>query len=259
MQNKHPDGGYLSPALPRVFAHRGLAVANGIDENTVAAFAAALELGATHIETDVQVTQDGVPVLFHDSDLLRVAGLDRKIHEVTAAELGKLTLSEGGRVPTLREALVSLPHARFNLDLKVWAAVEPVTELIRELKVNDRVLLSSFSERRRVAAVKALAMPVVTSAGGSRVLALWAAYKLGFQPLINLLAKPVQALQIPTRASRVRFDSPAFIKAMTKAGLEIHYWTINDADEMRRLIELGAHGIVTDRTDIAVNTLGIAI
>jgi glycerophosphoryl diester phosphodiesterase len=69
----------------------------------------------------------------------------------------------------------------------------------------------------------------------------------------------VQALQIPTRASRVRFDSPAFIKAMTKAGLEIHFWTINDSDEMRRLIDLGAHGIVTDRTDIAVNTLGIAI
>lgn len=259
MHSKHENHGYLSPALPRVFAHRGFAFANGLDENTLAAFAAALELGATHIETDVQVTKDGIPVLFHDGDLLRVAGLDRKIHEVTAAELAKLALSEGGRVPTLREALVELPQARFNLDLKVWAAVEPVTALIRELKANDRVLLSSFSERRRVAAIKELGRSVVTSAGGLRVIALWAASRLKSRHLVNRLAKPVQALQIPTRAGLIRLDSPAFIAAMTKAGLEIHYWTINDADEMLRLIGLGAHGIVTDRTDIAVNTLGKAI
>jgi glycerophosphoryl diester phosphodiesterase len=259
MDNKSPGRRYLSPALPRVFAHRGFAVAPGVSENTIPAFFAALELGATHIETDVQVTKDGVPVLFHDIDLFRVAGIERKIHELTSDQLAEVWLSDGGRVPTLREALVELPEARFNLDLKVWAAIQPVTELVRELNANDRVLLSSFSERRRAAAISALGMPVVSSAGGMRVLGLWAASKLGLESLIHRLAKPVHALQIPTGKGLIRFDSPAFISSMTQAGLELHYWTINDADEMRRLIGLGAHGIVTDRTDVAVNTLGIAI
>jgi glycerophosphoryl diester phosphodiesterase len=67
----------------------------------------------------------------------------------------------------------------------------------------------------------------------------------------------VEALQIPTGKGPIRFDSPAFMRQMKVVGLELHYWTINEADEMLRLISLGADGIVTDRTDIAVKTLGM--
>ena len=65
----------------------------------------------------------------------------------------------------------------------------------------------------------------------------------------------MQALQIPTNQGSIRFDSPGFIAAVRAAGLEIHYWTINEPEEMKRLIGLGAQGIVTDRTDLAVKTL----
>jgi glycerophosphoryl diester phosphodiesterase len=84
------------------------------------------------------------------------------------------------------------------------------------------------------------------------------AAKLRFGWLIRALAKPVQALQIPTGKGPIRFDSPGFMRQMKDVGLELHYWTINEAEEMLRLIALGADGIVTDRTDIAVKTLGIA-
>ena len=255
MDKSQADEGYFSPALPRIFAHRGFAANNGVAENTIPAFRAALELGATHIESDIQVTKDGVPVLFHDDDLLRVAGLPRKISELALAELQQLTLIEGGKIPTVREALVELPTARFNLDLKVWAAVLPSVDLIRELGAEQRVLVSSFSDRRRAKALGLFDSPVASSAGSARVLALWTAAKLRFTWLIRKISGPVQALQIPTGKGPIRFDSPAFIGQMKAAGLELHYWTINDAEEMQRLIELGAAGIVTDRTDIAVNTL----
>jgi glycerophosphoryl diester phosphodiesterase len=65
----------------------------------------------------------------------------------------------------------------------------------------------------------------------------------------------VQALQIPVGKGPIRFDSPAFIGQMAAVGLELHYWTINEPSEMLRLVGLGAHGIVTDRTDLAVKTL----
>jgi glycerophosphoryl diester phosphodiesterase len=247
--------GYFSPALPRIFAHRGFAVAPGISENTIPAFRAALELGASHLESDIQVTKDGVPVLFHDDDLLRVAGLPRKIGELRIDEVLELALLDGGNIPTLREALTALPEARFNLDLKVWGAMVPAVELIRELGAENRVLVSSFSDRRRAKALSLFAKPVSSSAGSSRVLVLWFAASLRVGWLIRLLARPVQALQIPTGKGPIRFDSPAFMSQMKAAGLEVHYWTINEAEEMRRLISLGADGIVTDRTDIAVKTL----
>jgi glycerophosphoryl diester phosphodiesterase len=73
--------------------------------------------------------------------------------------------------------------------------------------------------------------------------------------LVRLLTREIAALQIPTRSAGLRVDSPAFISNIKATGCEIHYWTVNEADEMTRLIALGADGIVTDRTDIAVNTL----
>jgi glycerophosphoryl diester phosphodiesterase len=256
MQSPEASYPYLSPALPRIFAHRGFAAAPGLVENTIPAFLAALELGATHIESDIQVTKDGIAVLFHDDDLLRVAGIPQKISEIESNQLLAIDLGGGVRVPSLREALTALPEARFNLDLKVSSAIEPSVALIRELEAENRVLLTSFSEARRNTAILQLSGSVASSAGGARVLGIWLAAKLRLHGLVRRLAAPVQALQIPTRSGLIRFDSPGFISAVSSSGLELHYWTINDADEMRRLIDLGAHGIVTDRTDIAVNTLG---
>lgn len=257
MDKSRESQGYFSPARPRIFAHRGFAADQVAAENTIQAFQAALALGATHLETDIQVTKDGVPVLFHDDDLLRVAGLPRKINQVSLAELTDLQLIDGGKIPTLREALIELPGARFNLDLKVWGAVKPSVALLRELSAESRVLVSSFSERRRSSALRLFEQPVVSSAGSMRVLGLWLTAKLGFRWLLRALAEPVQALQIPTGKGPIRFDSPSFVREMKAVGLELHYWTINDAEEMLRLVALGADGIVTDRTDIAVKTLGI--
>jgi glycerophosphoryl diester phosphodiesterase len=114
METVRETEGYFSPALPRIFAHRGFAADHAAAENTIDAFRAALKLGATHLESDIQVTKDGVPVLFHDDDLLRVAGLPRKINEVLIDEVLDLTLIGGGKIPTLREALSALPGARFG-------------------------------------------------------------------------------------------------------------------------------------------------
>ena len=257
MEIDSKDQSYLPPALPRIFAHRGFAAA-GLVENTLPAFRAAIELGATHLESDIQVTLDGVPVLFHDENLARVAGLPQKISELTIEELSELANTKSFEIPTLREALTELPTARFNLDLKVSAAIAPTASLINELGAQERILVASFSESRRGKTVKAISGSVVSSAGGTRVLALWLAAKLGLGLAVRRLASPIQALQIPVKQGPIRFDSPSFIAQMTAAGLELHYWTINDSAEMRRLIGLGAHGIVTDRTDIAVKILGKA-
>lgn len=244
---------YLSPALPRIFAHRGFAKNDA--ENTLEAFYSAIIAGATHIESDLQVTRDGVAVLFHDDDLLRVAGLPLKVSQLTLGQLQGLELIDGGLIPTLEQALTAFPSARFNLDFKVWGSIQPAAEVINRLRANNRVLVASFSERRRAAALKQLGGKVASSAGSPRVLGLYIANLLGLKALINRLARPVQLLQLPVKVGLIRFDNRKFIASMAKAGLEVHFWTINEPAEMTRLIGLGAHGIVTDRTDLAVNTL----
>ena len=89
-----PLPGYFDGPTPRVIAHRGLTIA--APENTLRAFRAALDAGATHLETDVHATVDGVAVLLHDADLLRVTGDPRKVAAVTLEDVQRLSLRPTG-------------------------------------------------------------------------------------------------------------------------------------------------------------------
>ena len=246
---------YLSPGKPRVFAHRGFAADSAIDENTLLAFEAAVTAGAEYIESDVQVTSDGVAVLFHDDDLLRVAGLSKRIDQLSSSELATVSLALGGSVPTLEQALEKFKGVKFNLDVKVWGAIRPVAEVINRLGAHDRVLVSAFSEFRRRSAIRLISKPVASSAGSALVIALYAASLFRLTRIMVAISKSAHAVQVPVRKGPLRFDSPGFIRRAHKAGLEVHFWTINEVTEMQRLIALGADGIVTDRADLAVNLL----
>jgi glycerophosphoryl diester phosphodiesterase len=80
---------------------------------------------------------------------------------------------------------------------------------------------------------------------------------LGNLKAIGRLAADINALQIPTHSGRINLSSPAFIGAMHAAGLELHYWTINDPQQMLELLRLGADGLVTDRADLAAEVVDV--
>ena len=263
---KRAETPFFAGSKPRVLAHRGLtfvgsknlvgeAAIASIDENSIQAFITAQDAGAQMIESDLQVTKDGVAVLFHDDDLARVAGLKRKVRDLNLAELQKITLEHGARIPTLREALIALPATRFNLDFKVAGVIAPAVRIIEELGAHNRILVAGFSDGRRRKALRKLSRPVVTSAGSFTVIRLWLAAKTGNQAAVNRLAADLNALQIPTHAGKIDLCSPSFISAMHEAGLEIHYWTINEPDQMLALLQAGADGLVTDRADLAVEVV----
>lgn len=242
----------------RVLAHRGLAIdANGkdLDENTLPAFERAVAVGAHYVESDIQVTADGVAVLFHDDDLLRVAGIDAPISSLSLSEVQAIRLHHGAQIPTLSEVLRALPQTRFNLDFKVAGAIAPAAKVIQDLGAQSRVLAASFSEARRAAAIAALP-GVVSSGSSSVVLRAYFANLLRGQLLVNRATAGVQALQIPVGSGPIRFDNRRFITAMNRSNTEVHFWTINEPDEMKRLINLGANGLVTDRADLAMDLYG---
>lgn len=235
----------------QVLAHRGLA-SEFVPENTLKAFADALHAGADVIETDVQCTKDGVAIIFHDEDLVRMAGIPKKVSQCTWKEISVLDIGFGKRIPSLEEALQDFPSARFNLDVKSKAAVASIAEVVNRLSSQKRILISSFSDQRSLQTAKLIEGEVRTSAGTLRVLGLWISCALGATPLYRALGRKVDALQIPVSRSGLRFDSKRFVSMALNTGLEVHYWTINDPAEVQRLQGLGATGIVTDRCDLVL-------
>lgn len=238
----------------QVLAHRGL-VSEFVTENTIKSFADALHAGADVIETDVQCTADGVAIIFHDEDLVRIAGIPKKISSVNWNELAVLDIGFGKRIPTLEQALRDFPTARFNLDIKSQSAIKAVAEVINRLGAQKRVLISSFSDSRGSATVKLIRGGVNSSAGSIRVLLLWLCALLGTASLFRRFSRSITALQIPVKQFGIRLDSKRFINLAIGSGLEVHYWTINEIDEVLRLRALGATGIVTDTCDVVIRAI----
>jgi len=243
------DGGYLSPAPPRVLAHRGFALE--APENTLLAFLHAINAGATHVETDVHGSSDGVAMVSHDPDLYRLAGRKVAVAQLTSAELRRVQLGAGQGYCSLAEALDAFPETRFNVDIKSADAIPGTIKAIREMNAIDRVLVTSFSSARRIAVTREFP-GIATSLSANTVLpAVHAARAGAVRPLRRLVAD-VDAVQLPVRVLGARVDTARAIRSFQEAGVEVHFWTINDPHEMLRLLELGADGLVTDRTDLAL-------
>ena len=257
----HP---YLTGAArPRVLAHRGLvstpsAGRPGIAENTRAAFAAALAAGAEYLETDCRLTSDGRAVLVHDADLSRLAGDPRAVAAVSYAELAALLRDRGGLL-ALDEALDAFPRARFNVDVKCAEVARPLGRIVAPHA--DRVLVTGFSDASRRRALRAAAeVPGAgrpATAPGRRALArILLAVTSGSRHLADRALAGFDALQVPERQGRLRVLSPRLVDAAHRRGIEVHVWTVNEPERMRRLVALGVDGIVTDRADAAMAALG---
>jgi len=246
-------------ARPRVFAHRGLITAAGEDsgvwENSAAAFAAAHAAGAEYIETDCRVTASGDVVLFHDATLTRLTGDERRVDQVSTRELAAIFADHGGLL-TVADAIDAFPRTRFNIDVKTSDAAEPLGAILAPH--TRRVLVTSFTDSHRRATVAAVLragadLPPATS-GGSRTIAAVRARSALRLPVGGTL-RGIDALQIPERHGPVRVLTPALVRAAHRHGTEVHVWTVNDIEHMRRLLAQGVDGIVTDRADLAVSAL----
>ena len=246
---------YFAGPLPRVIAHRGFAPDGGDRvENTIPAFAAALALGASHLETDVHASSDGIAIVSHDPDLMRLVGHPGTVADFTAAQLRELDLGSGARFCTLAELLGAFPEARINIDIKSADAVEPTIAAIRQNGAVDRVLVTSFSGDRRSTAVKGLP-GVATSASAAGFVVALVASKLGLTPVMRLVLRGVDAVQVPERALGLQVTTARMVRQLHSVGVEMHVWTINDEAVMNRLLHLGVDAIITDRTDLAMRVL----
>lgn len=240
--------GYFDLGAPIALAHRGFSL-DGL-ENSMAAFAAAVDLGFGYVETDVHATSDGVVVAFHDDSLDRVTDGSGAIGRLRWAQVRRARIGGVEPVPTLAELLHTWPQLRVNIDVKSARAIGPTIEVIEREGAHDRVCLTSFSDARRLATLRGLSRPVATSAGTGVVLRFLLGAVVGAGAVARRALRDVGAIQVPERAGPVRVVSQRTIDAAHDAGAQVHVWTVNDPADMHRLLELGVDGIVSDRADL---------
>jgi glycerophosphoryl diester phosphodiesterase len=231
---------YLDHPGLLAFAHRGGALE--APENTMKAFEYAVGLGYRYIETDAYATRDGTLISFHDDKLDRVTQAKGMIETASDADIKAARIGGTEPIPLMEELLARWPDVRVNIDPKHDAAVAPLIALIKRMGAEGRVCIGSFSDKRIRQVQDAFDGRVCTSFGPRGILKLksasWGLPLKGWRE---------GCAQVPVKASNVTIVNRRFVEAAERNGLQVHVWTIDDEAEMRRLIDIGVHGLMTDR------------
>ena len=239
---------FLDGAGPVAFAHRGYSPAGA--ENSMAAFAAAVELGYRHVETDARVTSDGVALAFHDDRLDRVTDRSGRLVDLPWTQVSQARIRGTDPIPRLDEVLGEWPELRVNIDVKSGVALSATVAAIRRCRAQDRVCLAAFSDVR-MRRIRALVGPqVCTALGPGEVARLAAAARVPAR-IAERTAGRIggTCVQVPPSLGRVPVVTAAFLGAAHRRGLVVHVWTVDTRPEMTALLDLGVDGIMTDAAE----------
>jgi glycerophosphoryl diester phosphodiesterase len=230
---------FLDHPGPLAIAHRG--GAGTWPENTMPAFEGAVALGYRYVETDVHVTADGILLAFHDDVLDRVTNRTGRISELPYREVKQARVDGREPIPLLEELLGTFPDVRVNVDPKSDEAVAPLAAALRRTGAVDRVCVGSFSDDRIETIREKLGPRLCTSLGPKATARLRLAAR-------RLPAGQFDAgcAQLPPRYKGLKLVDRRLVEAAHERDMQVHVWTIDDADEMVELLDLGVDGIMTD-------------
>jgi glycerophosphoryl diester phosphodiesterase len=251
----------LQGPVPLTFAHRGGA---GLwPENTLEAFRGAIDLGCSHLETDLRVTRDGVIVLMHDARLDRTTNGSGDVSAHTLSELERLDAGhhfspdgksfpwrgKGLRIVTFAELVAAAPKVCFNVEIKERGPHDLPRLLVQFIErhgIAERVIVAAERHELVRDFRRLCGGHIATSASRRECLQFWLASRAR---LARFLPMPYQALQIPVRAGNVTIVTRELIDAAHRAGAAVHVWTVDEKAEMIHLLDLGVDGLMSDYPD----------
>ncbi len=241
---------------PIAMAHRGSRLL--WPENTMVAFEGAVRLGYRYLETDVHASSDGVLVCLHDDTLDRTTDGSGKVWGRSWAELRDLDAGfrfpgdgdfpfrgRGVTIPSFEELVTTYPQAMVTVDLKQSGIEGLLADAVDRLDLWDRIIVGSFRDGRLRRFRRLTEGRVATSSGPQETLRVWLAARRGTPSPI-----PADALQVPVRYGLLTLVDERTVAAAHAAGKQVHVWTVNEPGEMRRLLDLGVDGLITDRPDL---------
>jgi len=275
---KAEDHPFFTPSMPSMpsMEERTLAIAHqggrGLwPENTLLAFERALDLGVDVVEMDLRGTSDRHIVVHHDPSVERTtegAGLVRELtlEEIRALDAGyrfeveadgTLTRPYRGRglvVPTLLEVLDRFPESRLNLEMKEFdpELARALCATLRKNEFAERVLVASFDDEP-MAAFREACPEVATSATLREALVF---YQLDRLRLGSLYRSPAVAFQFPEYFGEIHVIRPRLLEAARSFNVRIQVWTVNEDEDLARMLAMGVDGIVTDYPDRLLRLMG---
>ncbi len=241
-------------APARNVAHRGGGML--APEATLAAFAAAASAGADVLEMDVRLSADGALVVIHDRTVDRTtdgsgAVADHRLEELRSLNAGHhFRGTDNGfpyreerlAVPTFEEVQAAHPDLRLVVEMKTPETAEPLCRAIRDAGRESRTLVAAFGreslDRFRTAC------PAVATGGSFGEVVIFLAMSLG--RIAGLYDPPFDALLVSETSGPLRVVTPRLLRSARQAGLPVLVWTVNQAQDMERLLALGVDGILTD-------------
>ena len=238
---------YLKYDGLEVLAHRGGAEESF--ENTLESFDYSKSLGCKYIETDVQVSADGIPYIFHDNDLKRILNVSSNFSSLSSNQIDELRIFNNHKIPRLEEALCEFPELLFQIDFKTNEVVNPALDVIIKTESYDRVCVASF-DSSRLRKVRSRLPELCISMGPNEVI----------KTLISsfgLYNGNIQGdcLQVPMKYYGIKVVTKKFVSYLKSKGLKIMVWTINDVETFKYLIDLNVDGIITDKPKLLFETI----
>ncbi|MDA9636754.1 glycerophosphodiester phosphodiesterase family protein [SAR86 cluster bacterium] len=224
------------------FIHRG--DATNFTENTMEAFKEARANGYKHIETDLRQTKDGKIITFHDPNLSRITGSNSKIQNTKLSEIRMRRLPKKEFIPTIDDLLEEFPDTYFNFDLKVSGMTEKVLTKIKNHRAVDRICLGSFNSNT-IREIQSLNSQINTSMGRSQLIG----YRF-FNKKNNCTA-----VQMPLNYLGLEVCTKDFVTKCHQDNIKVNVWTINDEQTMRKLIDIGVDGIMSDNAQLLMSIM----
>jgi glycerophosphoryl diester phosphodiesterase len=253
------DQGFL------VIAHRG---GRGLmPENTLAAFAHAKALGVDVLEMDLRASADGHLVIIHDASVDRTTNGRGRVDSLTLSQLRSLDAGyswssdgktfphrgQGLRIPTLDEVLAEHSNMRLLIEIKNNSpqVAQRFCETLQRFDMLDKTIVASFHGAALTAFHAACPQTPISATSGE--VALFTLLHLFH--LDAAYIEPPLAFQMPERLGPLQVVDPRFVESLHARHVQLHVWTVNREEAMRRLIDLGVDGLITDYPDRLLHVL----
>jgi glycerophosphoryl diester phosphodiesterase len=237
-----------APDHADVIGHRGAAALR--PENTMASVLKAIEDGADWVEIDVQETADDVVIVAHDSDFMKLAGVNLKVWDATMEDVAQIDIGSwygpeyaGERSPTLRDVLLAAKgRAKVIIELKYYG---------HDIDLENRVagLVEELGMQGDIATMS-LKYPAV-----QKMKALRPDWRAGV--LAATAVGDLAGLEGDFVAVNAALVSPGLIRSVHEAGKDIYVWTVNDPLQMSAMASMGVDGLITDRPAMAQEVLRV--
>ncbi|MHA1124952.1 MAG: glycerophosphodiester phosphodiesterase [Candidatus Heimdallarchaeota archaeon] len=215
--------------IPLIFGHRGSSIRE--PENTMRALQAAIQEGADGVEFDVRITKDREIVIIHDAMINRTSNGRGKVKKFNYSELLEFDFGKGEKILLLKDVLKKYGNKYWiNIEIKETGFESEIVEMLRELKITEKVVISSF---------KKSALIIITKLTTDIPLAYL------FNKPINNFTK-LQKLKFTSIHPGKLFVNKQLMQAANKANLKVRVWTVDNFKEAKRLAKLGVDGIITN-------------